>query len=452
MTRRSKAAVLLAVVASVVTGPPTAAQSTPVAWQLLGELTGTFSRFTALAFRDGASPDGSLDTLYVGSTAYLYRYPPGGPLSQPIHQTGGGNESVIATPAGVLLAGDAPGQLDRSADGARTWEEVHDYPPTALLQSTASTLDSEAIAAFVNEIWSSTSDGAAGSWERRGFAEAEVETLHEVSAGPHAGRLLAGLWNGASYSDDGGATWVRSNLWLPGGMIVRSLAFHPEAGHPAGGVSFAGVRSKGQPFVYRSDDAGATWVLARIFEDGEFGLADPNWVTVAVGPDGVVWAGLWDAVGGSAPNPGTVARSLDGGQTWEHAADGYGGWAVRAFAFGRDGRLYLAADRGVWRTTTPVVATEPERPDRGGRLQLEVRPNPSAGTIAVTLGRAVSGTARIVLYDVLGRDVAVLYDGTLPGADLRLTWQTDGLPPGSYVLRAEAGGHSATAQVTVGAR
>ena len=55
-----------------------------------------------------------------------------------------------------------------------------------------------------------------------------------------------------------------------------------------------------------------------------------------------------------------IQRSNDGGQTWERAADGYGGWAVRAFAFGRDGRLYLAADRGLW--ARPRTAGAPAWP------------------------------------------------------------------------------------------
>lgn len=228
---------------------------------------------------------------------------------------------------------------------------------------------------------------------------------------------------------------------------MYGLAFHPETGHPAGGVAYAGVRSKGQPFVYRSEDAGATWMLARVFEDGEFGLADPNWVTVAVGPDGAVWAGLWDAVGGTAPNPGTVVRSLDGGQTWESAADGYGGWAVRAFAFGRDGRLYLAADRGVWRTTAPVVANEPAPATSG--MQLDIRPNPSAGVMHVTLAGAADASARVTISDALGREVAVLHDGYVASHELRAQWDTRALPPGIYILRVESDGTTASRQITV---
>jgi hypothetical protein len=228
-------------------------------------------------------------------------------------------------------------------------------------------------------------------------------------------------------------------------MIVRSLAFHPEGGNPAGGVAYAGVRREGRPYVYRSDDGGATWILARWFEPGAFGVADPNYVTVAVGPAGVVWAGLWDVTGGPAPNPGTVVRSLDGGQTWEHVAEGYGGWAVRAFAFGRDGRLYLAADRGVWRTTGPVVASEPAPPAAG--LALTVAPNPTADAVTMTLTLPAAGRVEVSAFDVLGRRVGTVHSGPLPAGRHAFEWAAPAA--GVYVVRAAGAGGVATARVAV---
>jgi hypothetical protein len=228
-------------------------------------------------------------------------------------------------------------------------------------------------------------------------------------------------------------------------MIVRSLAFHPEEGHPAGGVAYAGVIRNLLAELYRSDDAGATWVLARWFEPGAFGLADPNWVTVAVGPDGILWAGLWDAVGGAAPNPGTVVRSLDGGQTWEHVAEGYGGWAVRAFAFGRDGRLYLAADRGLWRTMGPVVASEPSLPPAS--LVLTVAPNPVAGPVTLTLALPAGSSVKVAVFDVLGRHVGVVHTGPLPAGRHAFEWEAPAA--GVYFVRAAGAGGVATARVAV---
>ncbi len=73
-------------------------------------------------------------------------------------------------------------------------------------------------------------------------------------------------------------------------------------------------------------------------------------------------------------------------------------------------------------------------------LAVSVYPNPFAqsATVALTLGDETR--VRVAVYDVLGREVAVLADGALAAGrhDLRLDGR--GLPAGVYLVRAEAGG------------
>ena len=83
-----------------------------------------------------------------------------------------------------------------------------------------------------------------------------------------------------------------------------------------------------------------------------------------------------------------------------------------------------------------------------GQLGLAVGPNPSRGAAAVTLTAVVSlGSVRVVLVDALGRRVAVLHDGALPGGASRLSIPP-GLPTGVYTVRAHAGA-TASARFTV---
>ncbi|WP_412067354.1 T9SS type A sorting domain-containing protein [Rubrivirga sp. IMCC43871] len=88
------------------------------------------------------------------------------------------------------------------------------------------------------------------------------------------------------------------------------------------------------------------------------------------------------------------------------------------------------------------VATEGEGLER---LSLAVFPNPSAGRATVTL-TSQAGTARVAVYDALGREVAVLHDGPTAG-DLRLG--IGDLAPGMYVVRATGDGFVETRPVTV---
>ncbi|MGB3543453.1 DUF1501 domain-containing protein [Rubrivirga sp.] len=76
-------------------------------------------------------------------------------------------------------------------------------------------------------------------------------------------------------------------------------------------------------------------------------------------------------------------------------------------------------------------------------------PNPmqTRGRIAFDLESA--GRVRLAMYDVQGRQVAVLEDGTRPAGQHVVDLEAGSLPAGSYIVRLEAGGQSRTVQATV---
>lgn len=99
-------------------------------------------------------------------------------------------------------------------------------------------------------------------------------------------------------------------------------------------------------------------------------------------------------------------------------------------------------------------AAEPGRPTAGeagadSPLALHgVHPNPAAGTVEVTFTLSRTGPVRLAVYDVLGREVAVLADGErAPGAH-RARLDASALAPGLYVLRLDAEGTSVAQQLT----
>lgn len=53
------------------------------------------------------------------------------------------------------------------------------------------------------------------------------------------------------------------------------------------------------------------------------------------------------------------------------------------------------------------------------------------------------GYSRLVVYDVLGREVARLVDAVLPAGTHEAIWQAKGVASGLYVYRLEAGMHRA---------
>ena len=76
-------------------------------------------------------------------------------------------------------------------------------------------------------------------------------------------------------------------------------------------------------------------------------------------------------------------------------------------------------------------------------------PNPVQAALTVELELAAAADVRMVAYDLLGREAAVLADGPLGAGAQALTVDTRALAPGTYVVRVRAGEAQAARTVTV---
>jgi photosystem II stability/assembly factor-like uncharacterized protein len=425
-----------------------------VQWELLGHGMHPVDFYTSLAFLPGPDPLGSLDTLFVGQSGGLYRYPPGGPLSESILPNGR-SEIVIATSAGTLLAGRAPGWLNRSTDGGRTWANALALSVGTLFQTSLPGQSDAVLLGAVVTIFRSLDDGAPNTWSEVGQVNggSEPTAFSEVmpSAGLPPGRLLVGTRDGVGYSDDGGQTWTLSDLWNPGLYWVTGFTRATDASHPFGGASYAVLRDfdVGSPAIYRTDNGGVSWQLVRRFVAGDFGIPDPNWAAAEVDSNGVLWVGLEDVLGGPNPGIGTLVRSADGGSSWEEVNDLYAGGGVNDLAFGRDGRLYAASDRGLWRTMAPVVSRE--APSPSATLALAMHPNPVTGTASLGLALSEPGDVVIEVFDVLGRLVSKARSPHRPAGRHRIAIRTP-TTPGVYRARAAVNDSEAIITFTVSPR
>lgn len=98
-------------------------------------------------------------------------------------------------------------------------------------------------------------------------------------------------------------------------------------------------------------------------------------------------------------------------------------------------------------TAAAVVATE-----RGDELPTSVvlasnYPNPFNPTTTLRYGLPGAGNARIEVFDLLGRRVAVLLDRTMPAGWHRLEWNATNLSSGTYFVRLTVSGNSDVRQV-----
>ena len=402
------------------------------------------------------------DDVFLVSLAGVFRYDPllddesYGPWERRCH--------VVCAPTGGVLTAqrtlliNAPVgsvQLDRSTDAGRTWDRgVHFPGVSALFQSTIPALGGALYAGGGGYALRSLTDGTRNSWLSLGNTGGDEVAFGEIPPSPAlpGGRLLVGVYNGVSYSDDAGVTFRPSSAFGQARYIATSFAFVRDAAHPYGGTAYAGAEdlafypgSDGS--VLRSNDGGRTWATAHRFADAAlYGMDEVNWVSVLATPDGSLWAGLLDTQ--ADITPGAIVRSLDGGTTWARADAGFGGWSVNSLSLSRTGVLYAATERGVWRTTTAVVSGEASPVEASG-VAVSVRPNPAGGRVEVVVSLAVAQTVRVVVLDALGREVAVVLDGTASQGETAVGVDTGSWPAGVYVVRATAGTRVASARLVV---
>lgn len=75
---------------------------------------------------------------------------------------------------------------------------------------------------------------------------------------------------------------------------------------------------------------------------------------------------------------------------------------------------------------------------------LQNYPNPFNPTTVIRGEWSADSKVRLVVYDLLGREVAVLADGRYPAGKYSFTFDAKGLASGVYFYRLQAGGFTAT--------
>jgi len=76
-------------------------------------------------------------------------------------------------------------------------------------------------------------------------------------------------------------------------------------------------------------------------------------------------------------------------------------------------------------------------------------PNPFNPSTQIRFALRASGLARLTVYDVLGREVAVLVNGTLAAGAHSVTFDASNLTSGVYMYKLEAGGMTQTKRMTL---
>ncbi|MCZ7557847.1 MAG: T9SS type A sorting domain-containing protein [Bacteroidia bacterium] len=132
-----------------------------------------------------------------------------------------------------------------------------------------------------------------------------------------------------------------------------------------------------------------------------------------------------------------IAQSHDNGNNWNVTDHEF----ALLFSITTHGNmLYAAREDGLWkRPLNQPQQTDRPRTRETARI-ISVYPQPATSAVTVSFSIEHPGNHRLILTDLLGREIAYLSENAIAtGTQLR-SFNTAGLPPGSYVLRLEAAG------------
>ena len=220
---------------------------------------------------------------------------------------------------------------------------------------------------------------------------------------------------------DGGATWARRTLSML--ESLRKVEFLDARLGWAVGDSET---------IFATADGGQSWEQQHRGETARG--ASLNSIFFADSLHG--WA-----AGGSGVGRGVILQTSNGGRTWwrEPIADKafYGIWfsdAKTGWAVGAGGTILKTTSGGTILAVESPNSTAPE-----GYFLYQNYPNPFNPRTVVSSRLPVVSNVKLVIYDLLGREVAVLVNERRAAGSYQDAFDGNGLSSGIYIYRLTAG-------------
>ena len=270
-------------------------------------------------------------------------------------------------------------------------------------------------------VYLSTNNGAIWTARDSDLAYRYVWSVWASPNGTGGTNLIAGTdGGGAFFSTNNGAIWTTTDSTLTN-PYVYALEL-------SGGTLFAGTDSG--MFLLNYNDS--IWTGYPI----DSNLTDFNILSLAL-VDTNVFAGT--------AGDGVYLTTNDGA-TWAQVNDGLTANSIWSLVVSGSNLFAGSYGDGIWRLPLSSVLSV-KRASNGLPAQFRLEqnyPNPFNPTTTIEYALSKSAYVRLVVYDLLGRKVAVLVNGMQTPGYKSATFDGSQLSSGVYLYRIEAGSYTAT--------
>ncbi len=387
-------------------------------------------------------PDVAIGGLQDNSTV-IYR---GGDAWQHCLGGDGGYTGLFADDPERFLGSTQYGDIYLSTDGGERWEQINsgmrgegDVCFVAPFEQTEA--DPDLIYAGRDQLWRTTNGGLI--WSVPGWAPPldgnPILAIGVYRLDPDvvwAATVPAVNRGGVHRTTDGGRTWRNVTAGLPDRYPVDLQAGYgdPETAY----VVFSGF---GSSHLFKTEDGGLSW---RDLDGGRL----PDIPSSALVVDPFEWGCLYFG------NDFGVWFSPDDGANWYPFTDGMPtGALIMDLSISKQDRTLRAVTHGlgVWERPLVRLQVDPGDVDPGvDEVALDQNyPNPFNGRTLIRYALPRRTRVTLAIYDIRGRQVAVLVDGIIAGGVHYASVSSQDLRSGLYIYRLEADGQVLTRKMTV---